>query len=106
MLRGRQLSFRHGSGQGSAAGSNTAQAAPPPTLPTHRHPHTDRVDRLRPEEQLTLKVASVLGLTLYRQLLQVNAGGLGVAVCGAGWPRGVGARGQCLALQVPVLLQY
>jgi hypothetical protein len=33
----------------------------------------DRVDRLRPEEQLTLKVASVLGLTIYSQLLQVNS---------------------------------
>lgn len=32
----------------------------------------DRVDRLRPEEQLTLKVASVLGLTVYSQLLQVH----------------------------------
>jgi hypothetical protein len=29
----------------------------------------DRVDRLRPAEQLTLKVASVLGLTVYRALL-------------------------------------
>jgi len=35
-------------------------------------PHPDRVDRLRPEEQLTLKVASVLGLTIYRQLLQAR----------------------------------
>lgn len=32
----------------------------------------DRVDRLRPEEQLTLKVASILGLTIYRQLLQAR----------------------------------
>lgn len=32
------------------------------------------MDRLRPEEQLTLKVASVLGLTIYRQLLQARPG--------------------------------
>ena len=38
--------------------------------PTPPHPTTDRVDRLRPEDQLTLKVASVQGLTVYRQLLQ------------------------------------
>ncbi|GAB4822063.1 hypothetical protein N2152v2_009109 [Parachlorella kessleri] len=32
---------------------------------------TSRIDRLRPEEQLTLKVASVVGLTVYADLLQV-----------------------------------
>lgn len=35
---------------------------------------TDRVDRLRPEEQLTLKVASVQGTILYADLLQARAG--------------------------------
>ena len=40
------------------------------------------MDRLRPEEQLTLKVASVLGLTIYRQLLQVR--GRGAGSCGHG----------------------
>ena len=33
---------------------------------------TSRIDRLRPEEQLTLKVASVVGLTVYADLLQVG----------------------------------
>ena len=35
---------------------------------------TSRIDRLRPEEQLTLKVASVVGLTVYADLLQVGNG--------------------------------
>ena len=45
---------------------------PPLFPPAPGCPGADRVDRLRPEEQLTLKVASVLGLTIYRQLLQVR----------------------------------
>ena len=48
-----------------------ARPAPSPAPPACP-PAADRVDRLRPEEQLTLKVASVLGLTIYRQLLQVG----------------------------------
>lgn len=50
---------------------------------------TNRVDRLRPDEQLTLKVASVGGLTIYLDLLQVGGWvwmcvGV-VVVCVGGW---------------------
>lgn len=49
-------------------------AVPRPTgaRPSPPVPQPDRVDRLKPDEQLTLKVASVLGLTVYRQLLQAR----------------------------------
>ena len=49
--------------------SHCPPLARPPPAPSHT---ADRVDRLRPEEQLTLKAASVLGLTVYAQLLQAT----------------------------------
>lgn len=61
-------------------------ASEPPCLPFL--PAADRVDRLKPDEQLTLKVASVLGLTVYRQLLQASRGAAGASAPGSCAPLG------------------